>query len=254
MSEDVAIRRMERALGRFLAYDHPDPDPSRIYLAGPMTGIPGFNFDEFDRVAAYLRRETGAAVFNPADNENRETGLSRSVYMALDFSALLLADRIVFLEGWRRSQGAVAEAVVARELGLEAVEVEWHEPGAFDERLLERVVVLDEETLTIADPDGDLLDAAEPVLLPDEIAAEAIRLVYGDRHGDYGHPADDYGRTAALWSALLGVDISPREAALCMVLVKLSREMHSPKVDNMIDAHGYLLVADRILARERGLE
>lgn len=92
------------------------------------------------------------------------------------------------------------------------------------------------------------------VYTPKELALRAIDLVYSDRQADYGHPADDYGRTAALWSALLGYPITAKQAALCMVLVKLSREMNSPKDDNMVDAHGYLLVAGRIKEREMGRE
>ncbi len=89
---------------------------------------------------------------------------------------------------------------------------------------------------------------------PKDLAEEAINLVYGDRNEDYGHPHDDYSRTAELWSALLGVSITAHEAALMMVLLKLSREMNKHKDDNMVDAHGYLLVAGRILAREEGRE
>lgn len=89
---------------------------------------------------------------------------------------------------------------------------------------------------------------------PLQILDKARALVYGDRQKDYGHPADDYGRTARLWSALLGVEITPVQAALCMVLVKLSREMNAPKADNLVDAHGYLMVAGRIKEREMGRE
>lgn len=96
------------------------------------------------------------------------------------------------------------------------------------------------------------LDTDNPT--PLQIMDRARELVYGDRQKDYGHPADDYGRTAALWSALLGIEITPVQAALCMVLVKLSREMNVPKPDNLVDAHGYLLVAGRIKERAIGRE
>jgi hypothetical protein len=76
---------------------------------------------------------------------------------------------------------------------------------------------------------------------------EAYRLTHGPRRADYGHPLDDYTRTAALWSAMLAhklrEPITPEEAALCMVQVKLSRHMNAPKRDNMVDAAGYTWVA-----------
>ena len=81
------------------------------------------------------------------------------------------------------------------------------------------------------------------------IAEEAISLVYGARNKDYGHPYEDYTRTAAMWSAFLGHKIDAYQAALMMVMLKLSREQNKHKRDNMVDAHGYLLVASRILER-----
>lgn len=122
----------------------------------------------------------------------------------------------------------------------------WHDNGAWNFGNGIDVVAAQPPKLD-KDPYAD-------VPTPREIAEKAIELVYADRQADYGHPADDYGRTAALWSALLGVTITPKEAALCMVLVKLSREMNAPKPDNMVDAHGYLLVAGRIKERELGRE
>lgn len=120
----------------------------------------------------------------------------------------------------------------------------WHDNGEYN---------YDQEDTHMSGPiQGDEPTSDYPT--PKEMAEEAIDLVYSDRQKDYGHPADDYGRTAALWSALLGVKITAKQAALCMVLVKLSREMNMPKPDNMIDAHGYLLVAGRIKEREMGRE
>jgi hypothetical protein len=68
---------------------------------------------------------------------------------------------------------------------------------------------------------------------------EAQRLVHGERQGDYGHPLDDFSRTAAMWSAILSVPISAEQVGLCMMAVKISRQCNRPKRDNMVDAAGY---------------
>lgn len=79
------------------------------------------------------------------------------------------------------------------------------------------------------------------------ILQEAHNLTHGDRNASYGHPLDDYARTAALVSALLAhkltKPISAEEMALAMCCVKMSRQIHAPKRDNMVDLAGYAWVA-----------
>lgn len=82
---------------------------------------------------------------------------------------------------------------------------------------------------------------------PETILEEAQRLVYGDRQASYGHPADDFGRTAKLWSAILGVPITAEQVALCMCLVKISRQVNKPGRDNMVDLAGYAACLQRII-------
>lgn len=71
------------------------------------------------------------------------------------------------------------------------------------------------------------------------VLTEADDLVHGDRNADYGHPFDDFRRTATMWSAVLGVKIEPEQVGLCMMCVKISRECNQPKRDNLVDAAGY---------------
>lgn len=84
--------------------------------------------------------------------------------------------------------------------------------------------------------------------LPDEptILEEAHRLTSTEREADYGHPADDWRRTASIWSAILGVEVTPEKACLCMIAVKLSRECNQPKRDNLVDICGYARCIERI--------
>ena len=76
-----------------------------------------------------------------------------------------------------------------------------------------------------------------------DILKEAHALINGERQGDYGRPAESFARIAALWSAYLGRPTSARDVALCMALLKLSRESHHHKHDNLLDAAGYIALA-----------
>lgn len=87
------------------------------------------------------------------------------------------------------------------------------------------------------------------------ILQEAQRLVHGDRGEAYGHPLDDFSKTAKIWSAILGIDVTPQQVALCMVGVKISREVNAPKRDNRVDGAGYFETLDMVeaeLERRRG--
>lgn len=77
------------------------------------------------------------------------------------------------------------------------------------------------------------------------ILLEAHNLINGERQGDYGAPANGFNRIAAMWSAYLGREIKGHDVACMMALLKLAREAHNHKPDNLIDAAGYIgLAAD----------
>lgn len=76
---------------------------------------------------------------------------------------------------------------------------------------------------------------------PQEIADYAVSLVSGDRQNDYGHPIDDFTRAGKIWEAILGVPVSAEQVALCMVGVKIAREVNRQKLDNAVDGIGYFL-------------
>lgn len=73
---------------------------------------------------------------------------------------------------------------------------------------------------------------------PRSVLDEAIATIE-DRMKHYGSPKPSFERTAALWSAYLGVPISPRQVCLCLALLKISRDSFSPKHDNLVDIPGY---------------
>jgi len=80
-----------------------------------------------------------------------------------------------------------------------------------------------------------------PMMTPQDIADYAVSLVSGDRQNDYGHPLDDFTRAGKIWEAILGFPVTAEQVALCMVGVKIAREVHGQKLDNAIDGIGYFL-------------
>lgn len=72
------------------------------------------------------------------------------------------------------------------------------------------------------------------------ILTEAEDLINGARHEDYGSPLADFTLIAELWTPILGVSVLPEDVALCMVQLKIARELNKPKRDNLVDAAGYL--------------
>lgn len=92
----------------------------------------------------------------------------------------------------------------------------------------------------------------------ESILQEAQRLTHGPRQADYSHPLDDYTRTAALVNAALRhklrVNLEPEDLTIIMLLVKVSRQMHKPKRDNMVDAAGYSWCTDEIIEERKRRE
>lgn len=89
----------------------------KIYVAGPMTGLPDFNYPAFHAAAAALRA-VGHQVENPAENPDPACK-SWAGYMRMALAQLVTCDAIYLLKGWERSKGANIECDLAFVLGLE---------------------------------------------------------------------------------------------------------------------------------------
>ena len=76
------------------------------------------------------------------------------------------------------------------------------------------------------------------------LATEAVAVVTGPRQAAYAHPRVNFQRIADLWSIVLDVDITPEQVALCMIQVKIAREMNRHTRDNIVDLIGYSLTLD----------
>ena len=91
----------------------------RIYISGPMTGMPELNFPAFHAEAARLTA-LGYDVVNPADlNPEPEKGWHEC--MRRDLAALLTCDALALMDGWQKSAGAHLEMHVAHRVGMEIV-------------------------------------------------------------------------------------------------------------------------------------
>lgn len=90
--------------------------------------------------------------------------------------------------------------------------------------------------------------AADPSTseLKESPLTEALRITRGDRQESYGPPRQDFIRTAAIWSAILGYPIPPTMVPLFMIGLKVSREVNKHKRDNLVDIAGYVNTLDML--------
>lgn len=91
----------------------------RIYISGPMTGMPEHNFPAFNAEAERLRA-LGYDIVNPVDI-NPDAGTTWQECMRRDLQELLTCDTIALLPGWQKSSGAHLEMHVAHRVGMEIV-------------------------------------------------------------------------------------------------------------------------------------
>lgn len=99
----------------------------KIYVAGPMSGRPRWNFDAFAQAAAELRA-LGYDVVSPAELDLAD-GFDPDAVLAIDpqeyerllmrsLGAMLQCDAVALLPGYETSRGARLEIEVARGRGL----------------------------------------------------------------------------------------------------------------------------------------
>lgn len=99
-----------------------DGAQTAAYLAGPMRGLPEYNFPAFRAATADLRAR-GFHVWSPAERDEQQDGFDAATdqpkhirhYMSFDLPAVLTSDAVVVLPGWETSKGATLEVHVARE-------------------------------------------------------------------------------------------------------------------------------------------
>jgi hypothetical protein len=86
------------------------------YLAGPMSGIPEFNYPAFAEHAKYIREQLKYEVISPAEQGFGSFNPGTTGYEEVlnDCVKLVsLADMLFVMEGWTKSNGARAEVMCA---------------------------------------------------------------------------------------------------------------------------------------------
>lgn len=102
----------------------------KIYLAGPMRGLPLYNFPAFESHAAALRA-SGHEVFSPAERDIalgfdpsrsiEEQGFDLTMAWRWNLEAILACEAIALMPGHEQSQGATLERLNAEALGLQVL-------------------------------------------------------------------------------------------------------------------------------------
>lgn len=91
-----------------------------LYVAGPMSGLPDYNYPAFVKAGAALLR-AGYDVLNPVDSEDdpaRPEPTPWEWYMRKALDMVLRADGVAVLPGWECSRGARLEVDLAHALRL----------------------------------------------------------------------------------------------------------------------------------------
>lgn len=95
----------------------------RLYLSGPMAGLPDHNFPAFE-VARKKLRCARYEIVCPAEL-GKHDGWSWEDYLRRDLKVMLDCDGIALLDGWENSKGAALEIHVADVLGFQIEPVEF---------------------------------------------------------------------------------------------------------------------------------
>ena len=89
----------------------------RLFLSGPMTGLPDWNFPAFRAQSRALRGQ-GFEVLCPSELFGGDQTQPYTAYMRLNLRHVTECDAVALLPGWMTSRGAGMETQVAEWLGL----------------------------------------------------------------------------------------------------------------------------------------
>jgi hypothetical protein len=200
-----------------------------------MTGIPNHNKEAFLQlekdVTETLKSEypnVTYEIINPSKLDLDFENPSWEDYMKNDIAKLMKCNCIVMMKGWENSRGAPIERALAKEFGMQ---------------------ILDEDLNSLQTPKKE----------NKSILDEAEELTNGARQSAYGHPSENFKNIADGWNWYIDMKyktdskLTPEDVALMMTLLKVARETHSVKRDNIVDAAGYLNTYQMCIDMKNGI-
>lgn len=93
----------------------------RVYIMGPMSGLPDRNREAFYHAEAKLMT-LGHNVINPAREDDKQYERTWLDYILYDLRLLQTCHGVYRLRGWQNSNGAMIENIVAHKLGLRVMD------------------------------------------------------------------------------------------------------------------------------------
>lgn len=150
-----------------------------LYVAGPMTGYPEWNFPAFAEAARDLRAH-GFEVVSPHeidleggfDPSGDGAGFDLRAALERDVEEVLKADGLALLEGWQESSGAVVEVLTAGSAGTPAHPVrEWLQAA---KGLVVAAAVVGVVAAAVLTPKSAIVEAEEKVEQIIEISGEVL--------------------------------------------------------------------------------
>lgn len=89
-----------------------------LYIAGPMTGLPEFNYPAFNQAEKELKAR-GYITLNPASNVPNNPNPTWLDFMRMSLVQISQADGLALLDNWESSKGARIEVDLSHNLGLD---------------------------------------------------------------------------------------------------------------------------------------
>lgn len=78
------------------------------------------------------------------------------------------------------------------------------------------------------------------------ILNKASHIIYESKK-DYGTIEENFSNLAQIASILTGKDLTPEDCCKVLIALKLARESHKHKEDNLIDLCGYAEILNQII-------